>query len=242
MSWKNIEDWVLTIFIFSFGVGVIFLMASVCAFLAQAQTPAQAALRAATVHLDRGTGSIVSGHSGNKYILTNWHVCLVSQWKHRLWVSYPDGEMLTGDVVKKDPKKDLCAAKVKTGNASLTLAPKLLPTEIVCTRGFPGHIVSESCGKLGPISKWESGFGIEEVGECPDGYKKDLDFEGRLRGCLYLFTSRLTNLYARPGSSGSPVVDASGHLVGVVSSWHESKDLDAGIVTFEDVKEFLKDL
>lgn len=218
----------------------LFCAVEVCGKLAGAS--GLEVLRETTVHLDRGTGSLVHGRSGGIYLLTNWHVCNVSQYKHMLYASYPNGEMVSGRVVKADPTKDLCAAKIKGSYTALKLAPMLLPDKVCCTRGYPGHIPSESCGKIGDTTKWPAGFGLEEIGECPAQFHQDRDFEGRVRGCTYTFTSTLTSLYARPGSSGSPVVDSQGLLIGVVSSWHQQSDYEAGMVTFHDLKEFLRDL
>ena len=225
----------------SFGAGALFAIFGTWFDALAAELPIEK-LRASTVHLSNGSGSVVVGKSGRLYILTNWHVCLGAQWKHQIIAFYPNGETIQGMVVKVSPTKDLCAAVLKEDRPGLKMAPRLQPYQDIWTRGYPEHILAETHGNVGGTVQWSAGFPIQEIGECPEGYGKDRDYEGRVQGCTYTFTSQLSTLYARPGSSGSPVVDSEGRLVGVVSSWHSRGDYEAGMVTFRDVKSFLDGL
>lgn len=196
-------------------------------------------LRASTVHLSVGTGFVAAGASGQKYLITNWHVCLHSKWKGTLTASTPEGPVLTGRIIKEAPTVDLCAARLSAVSAYLKVAPRIVPKQAIYTRGYPGHILSESAGRAYQAITWEVFFGAEEIGTCPRGFETVHDMRRIYVGCKTTFTSTLTDLYARPGSSGSPVVDDNGDLVGVISSWMPDRDTEAGMVPYADLKRFL---
>ena len=210
---------------------------------AETLSPGIVALRATSLHIAIGSASIVEGASHKKYILTNWHVCKSARWKGDLIASYEAGTVVRGKIIKTSPVKDLCAAIAPLDAPALKLAPNSVIGDPVLTRGYPQGIPSESQGIIGGLTHWDYVVPIAEVGECVTGSRKVYHpYDSRLYGCRLLFTSQLTTLYSRPGSSGSPVVNTSGELVGVISSFHPESAYEGGMVTFEDVKAFLSDL
>ena len=223
---------------------VLMLLVVVFALPAQANT-ATGKLAATTVRVEgpcTGSASVVVGKSGHHYILTNSHVCMCAGFKHSLFTTYEGGTMLKGKVVKQSWAFDLCAARVEDTVPALKLARRLYPDESVTTRGYPEGRLAVSHGNvLGPI-EWDYVFPIAEIGECPKGIPAVRDYNDLIVGCQMHWTSILSNLYSRPGSSGSPVVDDNGDLVGVLSSWHPGDDYDAGQVPYRDLKAFLGSL
>lgn len=198
-------------------------------------------LSQSAVHISNGSGFIVRAPSGAKYLISNWHVCSSATVHKRLHANYQDGTSVEGPVVKLDPHVDLCAARVSKFHLGLTPAPKLDPKEQVYTRGYPYGILSQTTGQYLGVSEWGYTYSIEEVGECFKGSIKAYDHADRLSGCHITYRVNLTNLYSRPGSSGSPVVNGAGDLVGVMSSWDSVKD-EGGMVPLDQIKEFLGDL
>lgn len=199
-------------------------------------------LRSTAVRIENGSGSVVEGASGRRYILSNYHVCLGAAWKGTLTAFHPTGETITGRIVKRAPAVDLCAARLKGHMPALKLGRQAAPMQEVWTRGYPAGILSETHGRLATGTTWRFFFPIEEVGECPDEYRKEYGYDGRLSGCVATFSSTLSSLYSRPGSSGSPVVDRDGDLVGVISSFDPRGNFNAGLVPFDDLKSFMEGL
>jgi S1-C subfamily serine protease len=197
-------------------------------------------LRHTVVHTANGTGSIVRGKSGKDYLLTCWHVCLGIKYKGNMHANYPDGRAVDGPVVKESPTNDLCAVKIPAQPYALHLAPKLLKTEMLYSRGYPEHVLNETSGNWVGIESWDMVWDIDKVGQCFKGSEPLYGDNGILAACKAVYRDNLITLYARPGSSGSPVVDPSGGLVGVISSWHPSGY--AGMVSFEHLQEFMKGL
>jgi len=195
-----------------------------------------------TIRLPTGSGSVVVAPSGRRYVLTNWHVCLGSRHKGKIHASYTDGTTIEGRIVKQSVSYDLCAAAVDSGSSGIRVGRELTKSEPIYTRGYPYGVLSESAGRLDHTERWTAQFPVEELSPCAPGMQELRDATDNIKGCATQFISNVTSLYARPGSSGSPVVNNSGQLVGVVSSWMSDEQNDAGIVRIEDVKEFLKDL
>lgn len=189
-----------------------------------------------------GSASIVEGRSGKHYVLSNQHVCNCAGYKGYLYATKEGGELIKARIVKRSWAVDLCAARVEDDRPALKLAPQLLPFSRVRTRGYPGGRLTESEGETYGVEQWSWTVPIQEVGVCPTGSLPERGLSGRIEACTMTFTSTISNLYGRPGSSGSAVVNEEGELVGVLSSWMPGNDLDSGMVTFEQTRKFLETL
>lgn len=208
----------------------------------QAATIALDKLRASTVHIDMGSGSIVQGKSGRKYLLTNWHVCLPSEFEGKVQAAFESGVSVRGDIVKMNAQADLCAINIDDQSLpALKLAPKP-PSGAIHSRGYPNGVLSESSGVIKtPAIKYGYDFPIEDLGKCPLGFEEMYSPRSkRLRGCHATFENALTTLYGRPGSSGSPVVDDNGDIVGVIESQMQGQG--AGMVPYRFLRAFLESL
>lgn len=228
----------------SFVAVVVGLMLGLISRLANADEPVPIAiqkLRISTVRLSNGSGSIVEGASGNHYLLTNFHVCTSSSYGGKVHANYPDGSLIGGKIFKESAPADLCAVKVTRAFPALKLSKQLYPTTQLYTRGYPFGVLSETAGFMKSRMTWSYTYPLENLGTCPKGSKGELNVLGHLGGCTVSYTDNLTNMYSRPGSSGSPVVDSSGDIVGVMSSWFPDQDA-GGMVTLETLSEFLNTL
>lgn len=228
----------------SFIVGAVIGLLSV---LFEAQAKADIAfdkLKDATVQVEglncSGSGSIVKSKSNKKYILTNNHVCNCVKFKGNVNAFYDDGLMITGKVFKESWASDLCASLIKEDRPALELAPG--PSSELRTRGYPQRHVADSVGHTTKLINWSTLFEIGEIGECPEGSKTLRGDNGNIEECELSFVSMGTTLYARPGSSGSPVVNSKGELVGVMSSWDHKDNYSGAMVPYNQLKKFLETL
>lgn len=198
-------------------------------------------LRASTVRVNGATGAIVQGKSGKKYLVTNWHVCAFVNGKARfLTGTFDSGYEVTGPIKLKDPESDLCAAEINEPNLPALTISKYDESKDLITRGYPGGHVKESYGYSKGKLDWECEVDIELIGACPGRSKVRYYHNGQVRSCVLHWSSVLTNLFSRPGSSGSPVLDNDGYLAGIMSS-HDSNynDYAGGMVSTEQVRAFL---
>lgn len=218
-------------------------LASLTAF-AQDYKPAPMhwnALRAATLHLDTGTGFLVKAKSGRTYMLTNWHVCISSARHNQIKGSLPYGTSFIGDILESDPLVDLCIIKIDSDRDGLDIAPMFDSKGALYSRGYPSHILSETTGVFSHEESISFPFELEMVGEtCPKPWKT-LFMGPTAVGCMAEYTNYVTSLFAMPGASGSPVVNGRGELVGVVQTTDMSNPKgNAGLVPYPKVKKFLE--
>jgi S1-C subfamily serine protease len=222
---------------------LLFLASAFYVTLAFASPMAHQKLSETTLRLNVGSASLVTAPSGKAYILTNWHVCLEENWKGQILGRFDNGRAVSGRISKESPLLDLCAALIEGNYPSLTIAKQASFNEKIVTRGYPLGIVTESEGIIGTETTWEHSIEIERVGECPEGFTAERSLaNNRIEACTVHWTSYLTSLYSRPGSSGSPVVNAAGDLLGVVSSWHPARRFEAGVVPLSSVQKFFRGL
>lgn len=210
---------------------------------AQADELAFNKLKASTVHIAIGTGFVLKAKSGKLYMVTNWHVCNSGAWHNRMVGSLESGKVVEGPIVKSSPTKDLCAVALTrdlSGVVGMELAPLLERGQSIYTRGYPFGVLSESQGHYVGIKKWVTMYPIEVVGKCFEG-SKEVTGEQNIVGCAVQYESNTTEMYVRPGSSGSPVANSRGQLVGVMSSWDSAENV-GGMVRLQDLRDFTSSL
>lgn len=196
-------------------------------------------LRQTAVRLPLGSGSIVQAKSGHKYVITNWHVCLASQVDGVVSATFPEGTTLISRVKAYDSEADICILDfLAQKSPALVLGKSPALHDTIYSRGFPLGILTESVGTLGPSITYDYTISLESVGECPKSTRKLYAPNGILYGCEKRFYNNITTLYAQPGSSGSPVVDSHGEIVGIVQSYHPGQG--GGIVPYSFLRRFLE--
>ena len=228
----------------------LFILLSVLFACAQAnagEAEAFAALRPTALYVQglgcSGSAGIVAGSGQTSYLLTNAHVCLCAGVNGRVYALTDAGGLVESRIVKMDFGKDLCLAMTAKPFSGLRLGTAAPRMKAVYTRGYPMTRAAESVGFAVGDTQWDGEFPLQPNGKCPPNGTPMLGFDGQPEGCFIRFTVTRSSLYVRPGSSGSPVVDSSGGLVGVVSSWGGGGIMfNAGLVRYEDVKSFLDGL
>lgn len=228
-----------------FGVGLF----SLGAFLTQ-DYRVERKVRAEAVQLF-GNGHSCSGvHVHTKrasYILTAGH-CKV--------LATPDGyinavndEMGAGiprKILAEDPLSDLLLLEPLPSHKGIDVATRAYQHEKLISfthgSGYPTHRTEgEYIGKVHINVALNQITNDEEEQACsmPKHKKIDMDFLFfHFRLCVLDVDTYASTLAAAPGSSGGPVVNKSGKLIGLVSAGNEKYSY---LVQLEDVQRFLQD-
>jgi S1-C subfamily serine protease len=140
----------------------------------------------------RGTGFLIDVN--NNYLITNAHVA--TEGKNQLIVENIDGDQFTADAVYIDVTRDLAILKIKDENFK-----KLSPTPFIIRKSNAG--LGEQVYMLG-YPKQEIVYGEGYV-SAKNGYQMDTIY------CQL-------NTAANEGSSGSPVINKKGELIGILTS------------------------
>lgn len=160
-----------------------------------------------------GTGFAIN-HNGQHYILTNRHVCEVQQ-EGMVLVAQGRYKQLHR-VLAIDAAYDLCVIEGVENDEGLKIANKVTFQEPVYLVGHP---------RLQPITL-RDGF-IEEfspqtVSYCR-GYNPHIlptmdlsDILDLFKDCIITAPSYVATIESQPGNSGSPVLNASGDVIGVL--------------------------
>ena len=135
---------------------------------------------------------------------------------HDIKITFYDGRKITGDIIKKDTKRDL--ALINIGSSV-------------------EHAVSLAQGRniLG------MGERVYSVG-CPMNLVGSV-FPGIINGPprrVGKSTYWQVNMEIHPGSSGSPVFDVQGNLVGIVKGRYRGTDTIGFLIPFETIVAFVK--
>jgi S1-C subfamily serine protease len=196
-----------------------------------------------------GSGFFVKAPSGITYIMTNKHICELADEEGNLFVQKEeDDRIYDRKIVAIYEHHDLCLVEsignVKGVSVSESLSigetiglighPKLQP--LTLSKGeFIGHTTIKIVTAIDP-----------KEGECKGDIVEVKDilsllfFRSRKLCVSEFYTAQIT-AYSRGGSSGSPVVNFFGNLVGVLFAGNRMDPFQSFMVPLEDVQDFLKD-
>lgn len=142
------------------------------------------------------------------------------------------------------PEQDLCLIQSLRPEApTLNLSSKILSKdEEIMALGYPTDY--DSVPSFGYLSHLQETTIARQAGA--DGCKPYETFEVigsflgiiEIKACVHRYLTQATNVIIFPGNSGSPVVDRTGDLVGIMSAGNSQTNF-GHMVSIDDIKEFL---
>lgn len=185
-----------------------------------------------------GTGFAIKASSGVSYIITNDHVCEVSSDQETVLVQGDDGRELRRKILARSSKTDLCLIESLPGVEGLEIGSEATIGQEVAAVGHPSLMpVTVSRGTIITTEDIEIFSGIIDDGSFGDippqgimtpfgkiiprsACQKDkhrIIIEEKVTLCITVTKGALrTNALIQPGSSGSPMVNFYGNVVGVM--------------------------
>ena len=202
----------------------------------------------------RGTGFVVKAESGQKFVITNAHVCELGL-KSGYMVGYvrKDGEFRTPlehklEVIKQYDNHDLCILKLHDDLPALPLADDVHVNERVQIIGYPVfNLLSASHGHVRGYAEIKTQWEVPMercVGKAfrkmPMGFKADA--AGKIitiEACIFKQDFLMTDALGDAGQSGSPALNEQGEIIGVMSMVIGKYRVFALLVPLNDLRAFL---
>lgn len=171
-----------------------------------------------------GTGFQIENDKGNKYLVTNNHVCAGITNNSEAKIKLQDGTTLKRHIIEISKDTDLCLIEPVPGMPALKLASNWLVGESVFVLGHPelapntfvsGEIVAER-----EISIVDFIINEEHPMEECTGPRKFVTeipvFIFMMKACVSKYSAIATTVPTYPGNSGSALVNRWGQVVGVI--------------------------
>lgn len=183
------------------------------------------------------------------YILTNAHVCNLADKNGFLKIYPPNASRaFLRKIVKKSDQFDLCLVEGIKGYDGLNLAGDVDVGETIGIVGHPtlqpltlskGELIGYMYIRIITgvnVKPKDCKFGT--IVKLPPSYK----IFNLLNICVKEYYSGQITAYSRGGSSGSPVVNFFGNIVGVLFAGNPQDQFQSFIVPLDDIKRFLEDV
>jgi S1-C subfamily serine protease len=186
-----------------------------------------------------GTGFAIKTSKGKDLILTNSHICDMSENGKYLNTNV-NGVSVRLDIIKKSKTSDLCLVSNPLKIKGLSMSDGLKIGEELAIVGHPMlYPLSLSRGEF--LGYTEIQIVTKMLSSYSDKCETDEKEVPTIFGtfCLKSYDSGITNAIALGGNSGSPVVNFYGEVVGVLFAANNRSNWGI-IVPLRDVEEFLR--
>lgn len=190
------------------------------------------------------TGEQVVTDSGKTYILTAGHCKGLIEDK-MIIAKYDDGSLYLLEYIAEDPTSDLLLfSSPRIGG--LKVADHVSLHEHIHALSHGGrHATFRTDGEVLEKSHVEAPFALVDEGDpesvkaCTDLPKQRIEDSMMGAMCILTVNETMTTVAVIPGSSGGPLVNEAGDLVGVVSA--SETEIISAMVSLEDIHRFLSD-
>jgi len=196
-----------------------------------------------------GTGFAYKAPSGQSYILTNDHICNLADEKGELRIIDNDGNSIPRRVIERSNFSDLCIVEGLPGVTGMSLGGEPDIGELVGALGHPA--LKPLILTKGEIVGRQDVYIMDHIMDPKNpadtcNLPKNQIIRQQLQ--IFIFTidvdvcadvtrnAYVSSIPVFGGSSGSPVVNFWGHIVGVVFAMDDTHW--ASIVSLDDIKKF----
>jgi S1-C subfamily serine protease len=192
---------------------------------------------------DGGTGFQVK-YRGETFILTNDHVCALSNNEDKLIVDSPWGQIRRSKVLARSDRTDLCVLEAHPQLPALTLGDtSFTPFDELTVLGHP--LLDKLTPTFGMAKLFQTIDVMLYVIDTPESEaachkpKNRIEsfFFDMFKMCTMHIFSQATTAHIEPGNSGSPVLDSKGLVRGV--AFATGKGNLAFIIPLQSILEFL---
>ena len=191
-----------------------------------------------------GSGFFVKAPSGTTYVLTNKHVCDTTTKPYIQVVIQPSQEVYESKIIEKSEMHDLCLIESPAEINGLSVAASTKVGESVGLIGHPsGWPLTLARGEVLGLTKIKLVTEIVSPGMETEDFCKDGQVVNALFAvvCLEEMSATQLFIYSRAGSSGSPLVNFYGSIVGVLFAGNPQDQFNSYAVPLYHIKRFLKD-
>lgn len=196
-------------------------------------------------NIDGTTGGTGFGiqYEGNKYILTNAHVCELDKMvPNGLYVNLNEGRKVKAKILRAYKDHDLCLIEHVQGLNTLSLGETPSMGEMLHAVGYPSLqpktlTSGEFVGYGNVYVAIEQAMFADELRTC-----RPTDIIQSAWGsvvCIRKYYSSLTTIPILGGSSGSPILNSYGNVVGVAFAGSPMGNNWAKVVPVDFIKKFL---
>jgi S1-C subfamily serine protease len=166
-----------------------------------------------------GTGVHIKLPSGKVAILTNSHICHLKDAEGNLWIAEDGQRAIPRKVIEDSNFTDLCLVQPLEKHNGLSLASGIYSGEVVSAVGHPTLMpITMTSGEI--IFEGDA-YVLDHMGEdhcdAPKNVKIPVSVWGMaVMACAVHIKADFTTVHILPGSSGSPVVNGFGNIVGLM--------------------------
>lgn len=188
-----------------------------------------------------GTGFAIKGKSGISYILTNDHVCGVES-DGGVIVKREDGRPTYSKIVARSEDSDMCLIRGLSDLEPMELADFVSSEEPLYVVGHPNLMpLVLSSGRYISTQYIDVMTDVEpEKCHGPKYFKMEIEtLFGPLQACIAHIYAITSSIQIYPGNSGSPVMNSSGDVVGIIFAGNRNTNYGSYVPGFK-IREFLE--